>query len=362
MNIAGSFTHWLESHADFGANIMNSATVTQLFADIDNSIRYMVSEGVVTDGITDEFTLKENGDESPFTITLAGETFTTVKEGDWWMFGSKDEDTDKYPYEIKYNADDHTITWKINVPIENLNQVSLSYDLLIDEDAAEGKHDTNTSAVLDYISTDGKRDGSYTFEVPKVNYKNSFKVTYKYTGTVPGNAPAVPAAAIYRYGQSVKNAVIPVLEGFRFSGWNGEVSVMLDHDVVVTGSWISNPGPDPDPDPEPDPEPEPEPVPEPEEETEFESPDVPAAAPAAKEEPAVETIENEDVPMAGPGEDGKAWALINLLCAIGTVLTALGMILSYFRKKEDEEEEEGAEDKAAEAKAAASEGEAGVQV
>lgn len=66
---------------------------------------------------------------------------------------------------------------------------------------------------------------------------NEHKITYKYTGTVPKNAPAVPAVSTRRYGDKVTKAYTPALAGYTFSGWKGEVSTMPDKDVTVTGSW-----------------------------------------------------------------------------------------------------------------------------
>ena len=66
---------------------------------------------------------------------------------------------------------------------------------------------------------------------------NEHKITYKYTGTVPKNAPAVPAASTRKYGDAVPAAYKPSLAGYTFSGWQGEVSKMPDKDVTVTGSW-----------------------------------------------------------------------------------------------------------------------------
>ena len=66
---------------------------------------------------------------------------------------------------------------------------------------------------------------------------NSHKVTYSYTGDVPTGAPAVPAEASYEYGATVPAAAVPTLEGYTFSGWEGEVETMPDEDVEVTGSW-----------------------------------------------------------------------------------------------------------------------------
>ena len=64
-----------------------------------------------------------------------------------------------------------------------------------------------------------------------------YTLTYKYTGDVPADAPAVPAAAKYAAGSAVKAADVPSVEGYSFTGWVGEVDKMPGHDVTVTGVW-----------------------------------------------------------------------------------------------------------------------------
>jgi H+/gluconate symporter-like permease len=56
------------------------------------------------------------------------------------------------------------------------------------------------------------------------------------------------------------------------------------------------------------------------------------------------SIDDEAVPQA-PGEDTNAWALVNLIAAILTVLTSLILLLTWFigKKKEEDEEDEYAE-------------------
>ena len=75
--------------------------------------------------------------------------------------------------------------------------------------------------------------------------RNSFKVTYEYTGTVPKNAPALPKDATESVDSQVKAANAPELAGYVFSGWTAEdVTIdangfftMPNHDVTFTGSW-----------------------------------------------------------------------------------------------------------------------------
>ncbi|MBQ9037493.1 MAG: Cna B-type domain-containing protein [Erysipelotrichaceae bacterium] len=168
VELRNSFISWLQDNSMYGADITKSEEVQSLFTGIDNSIRYMVSKGVVTDKITDEFTLKNADTKDGFRMTLSGEALAAIFQDGKWYFGEAVEGV--YPYEVTYDAENKTITWTINVPVENSNPVALSYDLIINEDAESNFYDTNVSAVLDYKSTDGTKDGTYTFEKPKVSY------------------------------------------------------------------------------------------------------------------------------------------------------------------------------------------------
>ena len=174
---AGSFTHWVAENSDLGVAIEKSAKndpvdpskIVELFEGIDNSIRYMVSSGVVTDVIEDPFTLVEHEKkEDDFRMTLNGEALTGSFADGKWNFGAPKEGV--YPYVVEYDESTKTITWEINVEVENTKPITLSYDLELPEDATTGKYPTNKSAVLKYTSSDGNKDGTYTFEVPEVSY------------------------------------------------------------------------------------------------------------------------------------------------------------------------------------------------
>ena len=72
------------------------------------------------------------------------------------------------------------------------------------------------------------------------------------------------------------------------------------------------------------------------EEPEIEIAEAPTPlAEAVNEDIAVAEIEDAMVPQA----EMKSWALYNLIAAIISVITALAMVLSFFRKKEENEEE-----------------------
>ncbi|MBQ6474850.1 MAG: VWA domain-containing protein [Clostridia bacterium] len=174
LELVGPFKEWLRTNSQYGANKTNASEVAALFNNIDNDIRYMVGSGTVTDEIADEFDLKvpEDG-SSPFKLTYKGEELTAAADGEnKWVFGEAADGV--YPYIVEYDPDANSFVWTLNVPIENVNPVTLSYDLILkDEFAIDGNsYDTNKSAVLDYVSTDGKYEGTFTFEVPVVKYTN----------------------------------------------------------------------------------------------------------------------------------------------------------------------------------------------
>ena len=77
---------------------------------------------------------------------------------------------------------------------------------------------------------------------------NMYKVTYIYTGTVPENAPALPAESEYAADSSVGAATVPSLEGYTFTGWttsdatiSNNSFVMPAGDVVLEGYFAENP-------------------------------------------------------------------------------------------------------------------------
>ena len=144
----------------------DSSDVQALFTGIDNSIRYMVAKGTVTDTITDDFTLLNSDQAGAFRMTKSGEELPVTYSDGNWSFGTANEEG-VYPYEVTLSG--QTLTWTINVPIENANPITLSYDLQIREDATTDFYNTNVVAELEYVSTDDVT-GHYEFEVPKVSY------------------------------------------------------------------------------------------------------------------------------------------------------------------------------------------------
>ena len=82
--------------------------------------------------------------------------------------------------------------------------------------------------------------GDATYTASFTSTANSYNVTYSYTGTVPGDATALPAAATYQYGTDVTVAAAATAAGYTFSGWSRADFTMPAEDVTITGSFTAN--------------------------------------------------------------------------------------------------------------------------
>jgi len=165
--------------------------------------------------------------------------------------------------------------------------------------------------------------------------RNTHTVSYIYTGKVPGNASALPETRTYRYGQEVEVASEASAKNYKFSGWNiTGTFTMPDQDVEISGSFKANPLPSVPEEPETEPVIVPVIIPTPEDDPVIEEEIIDAPVPMS--EPEVLDIADEIIPMAQPEE---YWALINLIAVILTVIISIGMLVSFLRKRNEEEEE-----------------------
>lgn len=172
-----------------------SASYDGMFDDVKNDILYGIKSGVVTDVIfrgesggqfynfdltdgsqiqRDTFTLFVGGQE------IAGQVDETNKS--LVNFGNADA-SGKYPYTVEYKVEEkeengekyseETLVWTINVPVEEANSLSLTYNVTLNEKPTDsGSYKdipTNTSAILKYESSNGDSDEE-PFPVPVVEY------------------------------------------------------------------------------------------------------------------------------------------------------------------------------------------------
>ena len=155
--------------------------------------------------------------------------------------------TEDVSVEVKYVANTNT-AYKVEHYTENLDG---SYKLEKTENLT-GTTDTEVTASAQTFegftfdetvegtvkSGNVAGDGSLTL---KLYYtRNSYKVTYKYTGTTPTGASELPAEAEYKYGENVTVAEAATAPGYTFSGWSKENFTMPAEAVEITGSFTAN--------------------------------------------------------------------------------------------------------------------------
>jgi hypothetical protein len=158
-------------------NISYAASGGELYPFIiKTNIIYLLNSGSVTDVISGDFDLVNNGTDCPFTLKVGEDSLTGIKsptKDNEWTFGDLDSDN-KYPYVIDYEPGNaEQFIWTINVPVMNAKRLQLSYNLLLTASpttAGTYPYDTNKSATLTYTSSDGSRTGSEDFEKPTVTY------------------------------------------------------------------------------------------------------------------------------------------------------------------------------------------------
>ena len=128
------------------------------------------------------------------------------------------------------------------------------YDLVeVDTEHLTGETDTTATAnpkAYTGFTFDGTVEGTVASGniagdgslVLKLYYtRNSYDVTYAYTGTVPADASALPEKAAVKYGASVTVAEAATAKGHTFSGWSTGDFTMPAQDVEITGSFTANP-------------------------------------------------------------------------------------------------------------------------
>ena len=234
--------------------------------------------------------------------------------------------TENEDYTVSYGKTDFTnVTGDITVTVQGIGNytgtVTRSYKITPREAVITVNNGTKTA---------GRNDPAFTGTVTGLIGENDLGVV-SYVRT--NNAEAVGTYADVLTALYTENA-------------NYDVRV-INGTFVITAANNPNPNPPqpnpnpPQPNPNP-PQPQPEPEPEPEVEPEA-GPEVePEVTPEVEPQPAapdagpVEEIVDEETPLAM----GGAWALVNLILTVLTVLGSILLLIGYIGKKQKEREDE----------------------
>ena len=156
-----------------GQSAVSNADAEKIFSGIRDQILYEIASGAVTDVIGDDFNL--TGLDT-LKMTVGDKTLEGAVSGNTVTF-------DNGSYVVTYDEAAKTLTWKIGVPVEAANGITLSYNLtLANKEAVAGDYTvpTNESAKLDYTRHDGST-GTATFPVPEVSYSIAAETTGGFT-------------------------------------------------------------------------------------------------------------------------------------------------------------------------------------
>lgn len=234
LELRRSFISWLQNNSDYGADVKGDSAVKALFKDIDNDIRYLVGSGVVTDQITAPFNLVMDGygKNTPFKLVVGEKAYDAVvgETANTWTFGVIDSDG-KFPYTVAWDSETNTFTWTINVPVENIKPLHLSYKLRWNDKGVPGEMtDTNASTKLVYwrsttvTPNPDEPDGTEDFTSPQVLYP--LQITYKanYEG---GATDIIDKGSKSEFGHykkddsaTLKAADTFTRPGYTFKTWN----------------------------------------------------------------------------------------------------------------------------------------------
>lgn len=216
---------------------------------------YLIQKGTVTDEIGDKFDLVVDGDVCPFSVKLGDTALTATKTADnVWSFGTANEEG-VYPYVLTYvpasDAVKESIKWDINVPVDEMQKLSLTYKVKLIDTNESGEFDTNNSATLRYTSTDGTT-GQQAFEKPKVKYTKPCKVTFMDANTKIAEVKVESGKSINSDAltdQSMPQdptSTDPTKKDYTFTGWNTKLDgsgdaftgdTTVNEDMTVYAQW-----------------------------------------------------------------------------------------------------------------------------
>ena len=252
-----------ESAKECGYHFMNMLAGDQKavdFESIKNTIIYYVSknsyvEDVIGYGDDYNFDFMVDG---KITLTVGGNEYKTTKlETAKAGFDASYEFTapgaDEATFWLDYvkgnGTSEEKFIWTFGEDLSAFYPAKLDYQVELvsivnDPTEAEAVVDTNKSATLHPVDSEGKEGTTEEFPVPHLNIPK-YKVSYVYNGEVPAAAKAVPATKYYFAGDNVTVAGDDEyrVTDYVFSGWQDPCNELINgtmpaHDVTLVGYYV----------------------------------------------------------------------------------------------------------------------------
>lgn len=178
--------------------------------------------------------------KSPTSLTIADNGTFTMPDSDVVFEGSWTKNGDA-GYKIEYYLE--TLATGTFERDDTLTSDEKSGTIGTTAEVEEADKKPITGFTFDVNNTNNKLEGEIVSGDPltlKLYYtRNSYKVTYQYTGTVtPGDATKLPDEVTYKYGAEVTVAAAATSADYVFSGWSRTGTFnMPAEDVIITGHW-----------------------------------------------------------------------------------------------------------------------------